>query len=92
MLRRLEQGKKKLDVIPVDSGISEWRTIWIGDTVQMDGTRWLNQREGAKDTLLLLVYPNISEDFTSKMIQAYRASHDPRLLLLRRPCILIATD
>lgn len=71
MLRRQEQGKNKSTMIPVDSGLSEWRTMWVGDTVQLDGVKWLNQHEGAKDDVLLLVYPNTGEEFTSKMIKAY---------------------
>ena len=71
MLRRLEQGEKKLQVSPVDNGLSEWRTMWVADTVEMDGMKWLNQHQGAKDAMLLLVYPNTGEDFTSKMIKAY---------------------
>ena len=71
VLRRFEQGKKKLEVIPVDSGMSEWRTIWVPDTVEADGVKWLKQNNGAKDDVLLLVYPNTGEDFTSKMITAY---------------------
>lgn len=76
MLRRLEQGKKKSEVMPVDSGLSEYRTIWVDDTVQLDGVKWLNQHQGAKDAVLLLVYPNTGEDFTSKMIKAYRTYID----------------
>ena len=75
MLRRLEQGKKKLQVSPVDNGLSEWRTMWVADTVEMDGMKWLNQHQGAKDATLLLVYPNTGEDFTSKMIKAYSMSY-----------------
>ena len=75
MLRRLEQGKKKLDVVPVDSGLSEWRTMWVGDTVQADGVRWLNQHDGGKNNVLLLVYPNTGNEFTSKMIKAYCKYH-----------------
>ncbi|KAK5175394.1 uncharacterized protein LTR77_000533 [Saxophila tyrrhenica] len=74
MLRRQEQGKRKLNVVPVDNGMSEWRTVWIDDTVEMDGTKWLKQQQGAPDTLLLLVYPNTGDDFTGKMIKAYRGS------------------
>jgi hypothetical protein len=74
MLRRLEQGKKALHVTPVDNGLSEWRTMWIADTVELDGVKWLHQHSGAKDALLLLVYPNTGEEFTSKMIKAYSKS------------------
>lgn len=72
MLRRIESGKKVLEVVPVDSGMSEWRTVWIGDTTHMDGVQWLRKNDGGKDSVLLLVYPNTGEDFTSKMIKAYR--------------------
>ena len=75
MLRRFEQGKKKLDVLPVDNGMSEWRTIWVPDTVEADGAKWLKQNNGAKDDVLLLVYPNTGEEFTSKMIKAYSESN-----------------
>ncbi len=74
MLRRQEQGKKKLTVSPVDNGLSEWRTIWVDDTLEMDGVKWLKQQQGAPDAVLLLVYPNTGDDFTSKMIKAYRGS------------------
>lgn len=74
MLRRMAQGKKKLEVIAIDSGLSEWRTMWVGDTVEADGVKWLYQHQGARDMVLLLVYPNTGEDFTSKMIKAYRKS------------------
>lgn len=78
MLRRQEQGKKKLEVVPVDNGMSEWRTMWIGDTVEMDGLKWLSSNNGAEDAVLLLVYPNTGDEFTSKMIKAYRKSNNPR--------------
>ncbi len=54
MLRRLETGKKQLTVVPVDSGMSEWRTMWIGDTVKMDGVKWLKQNNGGQAAVLLL--------------------------------------
>ena len=78
MLRRQEQGKKKLNVIPVDSGMSEWRTMWVPDTAEMDGVKWLYQHAGAKDDVLLLVYPNTGEEFTSKTIKAYRTLNSER--------------
>lgn len=71
MLRRQEQGKKTLTVVPVDSGLSEWRTMWVDDTTEADGVKWLKQHDGAMEAVLLLVYPNTGEEFTSKMIKAY---------------------
>lgn len=72
MLRCIESGKKALKVVPVDSGMSEWRTVWIGNTIPMDGVQWLKKNDGGKDGVLLLVYPNTGEDFTAKIIKAYR--------------------
>lgn len=72
ILRRQEQGKKKLNVTAVDNAMSEWRTMWIGDTVEQDGLKWLSQHDGGRSTVLLLVYPNTSDNFTGKMIKAYR--------------------
>jgi len=75
MLRRLEPGSKKegrVEVVPIDNGISEWRTMWVGDTVEADGAKWLLQHDGGREAVLLLVYPSVGNEFTSKMIQAYR--------------------
>lgn len=75
MLRRMEPGgkkEKKMEVVPIDSGMSEWRTMWVGDTLETDGAKWLQEHEGRKDAVLLLIYPNTGDEFTSKMIKAYR--------------------
>ncbi|KAK4553722.1 hypothetical protein LTR86_009220 [Recurvomyces mirabilis] len=74
MLRRMEPAskkEKKLDVVAIDNGMSEWRTVWIGDTIEADGVKWLEQDKGGKDAVLLLVYPTVGNEFTSKMIKAY---------------------
>ena len=72
MLRRFDiNPKKKLTVTAVDNGLSEWRTVWIGDTIETDGYKWLQENEGGKDGVLLLVYPMVGQEFTSKMIKAY---------------------
>lgn len=74
MLRRMEppsKKEKKLDVMPIDNGMSEWRTMWVGDTVEADGKMWLEQNDGGKEDVLLLVYPTVGQDFTSNMIKAY---------------------
>ncbi|EMC96803.1 hypothetical protein BAUCODRAFT_46023, partial [Baudoinia panamericana UAMH 10762] len=77
MLRRMEPGSKKerkLEVVPVDSGMSEWRTLWVGDTVEADGAKYLQQQDGGKEEVLLLVYPTVGNEFTSKMIRAYQGT------------------
>lgn len=74
MLRRMEPAskkEKKLDVVPIDNGMSEWRTVWVGDTVEADGVDWLKKNGGGQDAVLLMVYPTVGGDFTRRMIDAY---------------------
>ncbi|KAF4548201.1 Hypothetical protein D9617_30g011050 [Elsinoe fawcettii] len=72
MLRRLDRPPGKLEVLPVDSGHSVWRTTWVGDTLVADGIKFLQGRDGGKGDLLLLVYPQVSDDFTGKVLRAYQ--------------------
>ncbi|WPG97306.1 Hypothetical protein R9X50_00008000 [Acrodontium crateriforme] len=81
MLRRLEASSpapkkcaKRMEVVPVDNGISEWRTMWVGDTVQAEGDVWLKKQAGGKEDVLLLIYPSVGNDFTGRMIKAYRGT------------------
>lgn len=71
MLRRMKTGKRGLDVVAIDNGISEWRTVWIPDTIETDGVKWLQQHDGGSQHVLLLVYPQVGLEFTSKTIKAY---------------------
>ncbi|KAL9050823.1 MAG: hypothetical protein Q9162_006410 [Coniocarpon cinnabarinum] len=62
-----------LEVSAVDNGDSVWRTIWISDTVKIDAAKFIHaQKKGAADYLLLMVYPQVTTDFTSETIDAYR--------------------
>ncbi|CAK3977121.1 hypothetical protein DOTSEDRAFT_50577 [Lecanosticta acicola] len=75
MLRRFETNpKKKLAVTAIDNSQSEWRTMWIADTIEADGEKWLKQNKGGQDEVLLLVYPVVGGDFTSKMLKSYRGT------------------
>ncbi|KAH8157078.1 hypothetical protein CIB48_g11169 [Xylaria polymorpha] len=67
-------------VTPVDSAQSSWRANWVHDTLIADGAAYLRTtRAGAKDAVLLLVYPIVgggvaggSEGgFTRGMLAAY---------------------
>ena len=72
MLRKFESNPKKaLQVLPIDNGQSEWRTMWVGDTVEVDGEKWLRQNKGGVEDVLLLVYPVVGQEFTGKMLRAY---------------------
>ena len=67
MLRR--QG---VEVRAVDNLQSEYRTLWIGDTIVKDGERFLKDNHGGKDAVLLLVYPVVGAGFTAKVLDAYK--------------------
>ncbi|KAI8632934.1 hypothetical protein F5Y19DRAFT_334534 [Xylariaceae sp. FL1651] len=67
-------------VTPIDSAQSNWRTTWVPDTLITDGATYLRTtRSGARDAVLLLVYPIVgggiaggSEGgFTRSMLDAY---------------------
>ncbi|CAD0054690.1 unnamed protein product [Aureobasidium pullulans] len=69
---RVFNKQKPLTVVPVDNGISEWRTVWVGDTIQTDGVDYLKENAEGKDQVLLLVYPQVGLEFTSKILKAYK--------------------
>ena len=69
MLRR--QG---CDVVGVDDGTSTYRTMWIGDTIYSDGISVLKKRGGAKEDVLLLVYPIVGHGFTKAVLDAYQGT------------------
>jgi hypothetical protein len=67
-------------VTPIDSAQSSWRTNWVSDTLIADGAAYLRTtRGGARDTVLLLVYPIVGGGvaggheggFTRGMLDAY---------------------
>ncbi|KAI1161656.1 hypothetical protein F5B18DRAFT_627123 [Nemania serpens] len=67
-------------VTPVDSAQSSWRTTWVRDTLIADGAAYLRTtRRGARDAVLLLVYPIVGGGvaggaeggFTRSMLDAY---------------------
>jgi hypothetical protein len=73
--------KLGLTVYPVDNQISHWRTIWIQDTIITDGVKFLLSPptnlqsspggRGCSNSILLLVYPQVSNNFTGRVIKAY---------------------
>ena len=67
MLRRLG-----VTVQAVDNLQSRWRTLWIGDTIVKDGDKFLREGKGCRDAVLLLVYPIVGSDFTTKVIDAFK--------------------
>lgn len=73
--------KLGLTVYAVDNQHSLWRTNWIHDTIIKDGVKFLQSpptnlpispgERGCCDSILLLVYPQVGNDFTGKIIRAY---------------------
>lgn len=55
----------------VDSQVSEYRVMWIKDTIKMDGRQYLMRNGGGKGCVLLLVYPQATGDFTGPMMKAF---------------------
>ena len=60
-----------LRVHAIDNMQSSWRTLWIGDVIVQDGARYLREREGCRESVLLMVYPVVGEEFTKKVVDAY---------------------
>lgn len=67
MLRRM-----KVDVQAVDSMMSEYRTMWISDTVKSDGVEYLKRNNGGNDRILLMVYMVTAGTFTKRVLEAYQ--------------------
>lgn len=66
-------------VVPVDTCQSRWRVTWIEDTLVEDGIEFLEKRMAAneehKSDTLLLVYPIVGMDFTSKILSAFQGQY-----------------
>ncbi|KAL8723617.1 MAG: hypothetical protein Q9181_007248, partial [Wetmoreana brouardii] len=67
MLRRLG-----VQVDAVDNLQSRYRTLWINDTNVEEGEKYLRAHQGAKDAVLLLVYPIVGTEFTRRVLDAYK--------------------
>ena len=61
-----------LEVTAVDNKQSEYRTTWIEDTIKVDGQSYLADTQGARDAMLLLVYPIVGSDFTTTILDIYQ--------------------
>lgn len=62
---------KELDVRPIDSGLSEYRVTWVEDTIKMDGKEYLRKNQNGKGSILLLVYPQATGDFTGPVMKLF---------------------
>jgi hypothetical protein len=62
---------KILDVRPIDSGLSEYRVSWVKDTIKTDGKEYLRRNANGKGTILLLVYPQATGDFTGPILKIF---------------------
>ncbi|EKD14525.1 uncharacterized protein L3040_000046 [Drepanopeziza brunnea f. sp. 'multigermtubi'] len=64
----------KVDVVAVDNMASEYRTMWIEDTVKADGVEYLKKNTGGRGKVLLMVYMVTAGSFTQRVLQAYRGN------------------
>lgn len=63
------------EVLAIDNAQSDWRTLWIADTVKEEGVRYIKKRpKFAADDVLLLVYPVVGLDFTTSILNAYNGN------------------
>lgn len=62
---------KALDVRAVDSQVSEYRVMWIKDTIKMEGKQYLMRNGGGKGCVMLLVYPQATGNFTGPMMKSF---------------------
>ena len=67
MLRRMG-----VETVAIDNGQSAWRTLWLSDTVNEDGAKYIKtRRKGGKDDVLLMVYPVVGVEFTVSTLNAF---------------------
>lgn len=69
MLRRMN-----VDTIAVDNLEAKWRTMWIEDTIQVDGVDFVKKHNGAMDRILLMVYMVTSGEFTKQVLNVYKGN------------------
>lgn len=65
-------GWKPVEVRAIDNKLSTYRTSWINDTITTSGMDYLKQQDGGKGTILLLVYPQATGNFTGPLLKAFR--------------------
>ena len=69
MLRRMQ-----VDTVAVDNLEAKWRTIWIEDTVQMNGVDYMKRNNGVSDRILLMVYMVTKGDFTKQVLKLFKGN------------------
>lgn len=63
-----------LETVAIDDGTSVWRVMWVGDTVKADAAKYLDQKKGAGEMVLLMVYPQVTTGFTRETLRAYKGN------------------
>jgi hypothetical protein len=69
-----------MTVHAVDNMQSEWRVLWVDDTMITDGVQWLKKNKNGKDMVLLMVYPVVGGGygggteggFTKNLVSTYQ--------------------
>jgi hypothetical protein len=65
-------AEKPLHVRAIDNQVSEYRVSWIKDTIIRDGKEWLRSHDGGRGCVLLLVYPQVTGNFTGPLLKAFQ--------------------
>ncbi|KAF2708638.1 hypothetical protein K504DRAFT_467881 [Pleomassaria siparia CBS 279.74] len=73
MLRNLalESSQLPLVVHAIDNQTSEYRVTWIPDTITTSGISYLSQHENGRGSVLLLVYPQATGDFSETVLRKF---------------------
>lgn len=67
MLRRMG-----INTVAVDNMASEYRTMWISDTVKTDGVAHLQKHNSGREKVLLMVYMVTAGTFTKRLLKEYK--------------------
>jgi hypothetical protein len=67
MLRRMN-----INTVAVDNMASEYRTMWISDTVKADGVAHLRKHNSGSGKVLLMVYMVTAGTFTKRLLGEYK--------------------
>ena len=73
MLRKFpsDSNMLPLNVCAIDNETSEYRISWINDTIKTNGMDYLAKNNNGKDSVLLLVYPQTTGNFTGPILKKF---------------------
>lgn len=60
-----------INTVAVDNMASEYRTMWISDTVKADAVAHLQKHNGGREKVLLMVYMVTAGTLTKRLLKEY---------------------